>query len=327
MSEISKVLIVGDLHISDRFSGRHKDYLQNCFDCLDMIEKSVVDNQITHLLFLGDWIGIGQAEKNLRKRETLFRLLQYLKRWNTMLNGNVYSLKGNHDIGKGQTDFDLFVSIDMLKNVNTLDIGSCRLHMFNYGEEDRAINIDDDKFNIGCFHTNLLIEGLTTWYEGGEGRELSSLRNLKGISMAIAGHIHNPSLRMVSTSIDGEDINLFYPGCPTRPRYEKNIWDKVYGVVLSTDENNTSIDTITYNLPPYEEVFNDLVDEDMLVDVEDVAPFDVAELNDILGSLQNFNLNSGQDYVSQIKRVAGLDEKAASIALKYLENAEAQFAS
>ena len=37
-----KVLIIGDLHISDRFSGKHKDYLQNCFDCLDMIEKSII---------------------------------------------------------------------------------------------------------------------------------------------------------------------------------------------------------------------------------------------------------------------------------------------
>lgn len=86
----SKVLIIGDLHISDRFSGRHIDYLENCFDCLDMIEKSIVDNNITHLICLGDWIGIGLAEKNLKERSSLLRLIQVLQRWNKLLKGNVY---------------------------------------------------------------------------------------------------------------------------------------------------------------------------------------------------------------------------------------------
>jgi predicted phosphodiesterase len=113
-----RVLIVGDLHISDRFTGRHKDYLQNCFDCLDMIEKSIVENKVTHLICLGDWIGIGQAEKTLRKRSNLMRLLLVLKRWNDMLDGNVYSLKGNHDIGGNTTDFDLMVTLGYLKNVD-----------------------------------------------------------------------------------------------------------------------------------------------------------------------------------------------------------------
>ena len=220
----NKILVIGDLHISDRFSGRHKDYLENCFDCLDMIEKSIVENEITHLICLGDWIGIGLAEKNLKERRTLLRLIQVLQKWNKLLNGNVYSLRGNHDIGKNMTDYDFFVTMGLLKYVPQLDIGSCRLHLFNYGEETRPIVVDNDKYNVGCFHTNLLIEGLTTWYRGGVGVELSSLKNLYGISMAIAGHIHNPSMRLVSTSINDSDISLFYPGCPTRPRLEPNMW-------------------------------------------------------------------------------------------------------
>lgn len=320
-----KVLIIGDLHISDRFSGKHINYLENCFDCLDMIEKSIVDNNITHLICLGDWIGIGLAEKNLKERSSLLRLIQVLQRWNKLLNGNVYSLRGNHDIGKNMTDYDFFVSIGLLKNVPILDIGSCRFHLFNYGEETRKIEIDDDKYNIGCFHTNLLIEGLTTWYRGGVGVELSTLNNLYGISMAIAGHIHNPSLRMVSTSIADSSISLFYPGCPTRPRLEPNMWDKCYGVVFTITDDIMNMDLITYDLKPFEEVFKNIEDENSVDDDEETAPFDVEALNDILNELQFFNLNSGQDYVSQIKRVAGLDKAAADIALKYLEDAEAEF--
>ena len=323
---MEKILVIGDLHISDRFSGRHKDYLENCFDCLDMIEKSIIDNKITHLICLGDWIGIGLSEKNLKERSALLRLIQVLQKWNKLLNGNVYSLRGNHDIGKNMTDYDFFVSIGLLKNIHQLDVGTCRFHMFNYGEETRPITVDTDKYNVGCFHTNLLIEGLTTWYRGGVGVELSSLKNLYGISMAVAGHIHNPSLRLVSTSIGDSDISLFYPGCPTRPRLEPNMWDKCYGVVFSTDELDTQMDVITYDLKPLEEVFTTL-EEDPSKDVDDEeeVPFDLEALNEILNELQYFNVNSGQDYVSQIKRVAGIDKTAADIALKYLEDAESQF--
>lgn len=321
----SNILIIGDLHISDRFSGRHIDYFQNCFDCLDMIEKSIDENNITHLICLGDWIGIGLAEKNLKERSSLLRLIKVLQRWNQKLKGNVYSLRGNHDIGKSMTDYDFFVSIGLLKNVKELDIGSCRFHMFNYGEETRQVNIDENKYNIGCFHTNLLIEGLTTWYRGGVGVELSTLDNLYGISTAIAGHIHNPSARMVSTSIRDCDISLFYPGCPTRPRYEPNMWDSCYGVVFTTDENTTSMNVITYNLKPFDEVFRNLNEQTEEEMEEETAPFDLDALNEILNELQMFNLNSGQDYVSQIKRVAGIDTVAAEIALKYLEIAESEF--
>ena len=322
----NKILVIGDLHISDRFSGRHKDYLENCFDCLDMIEKSIVENEITHLICLGDWIGIGLAEKNLKERKTLLRLIQVLIKWNKLLNGNVYSLRGNHDIGKNMTDYDFFVTMGLLKYVPQLDIGSCRLHLFNYGEETRPIVVDNDKYNVGCFHTNLLIEGLTTWYRGGVGVELSSLKNLYGISMAIAGHIHNPSMRLVSTSINDSDISLFYPGCPTRPRLEPNMWEKCYGVVLTTNEFDTQMDVITFDLKPLEEVFTTL-DEDPSIDEEneETVPFDLEALNEILNELEYFNVNSGLDYDSQIRRFAGLDKVAADIALGYLERAEAQF--
>ena len=86
------------------------------------------------------------------------------------------------------------------------------------------------------------------------------------------------------------------------------------------------MDVITYNLKPFEEVFKSLEEENHdLEDDEESAPFDLDALNEILNELQYFNINSGQDYVSQIKRVAGLDREAADIALKYLEDAESQF--
>ena len=86
------------------------------------------------------------------------------------------------------------------------------------------------------------------------------------------------------------------------------------------------MDLITYDLKPLEEVFTSLEEDPTgVIDDEESVPFDSDALNEILSELQYFNINSGQDYVSQIKRVAGLDKTAADIALKYLEDAEAQF--
>ena len=321
-NDMSKILIIGDLHISDRFSGRHLDYLENCFECLEMITQSIKDKGITHLICLGDWIGQGQAEKNLNKRPILLRLMQVLQEWNELTNNNVYSLKGNHDIGRGMTDYDFLVGAKLLKHAETLDIQSCRFHLFDYGSEDRMITIDEDKSNIGCFHTNLLIEGLTSWYQAGVGRELSTLHNLSGIEYAIAGHIHNPSPRVVSTSILGNDINLFYPGCITRPKYEPNLWDHVFGVIVTTTDNGTALDFIKYDLKPFKEIFKEeIAEEESGIGNLD----DIRKLSETFDFMQNYDLNSGLDYVSQIKKIAGLDLAAANLALKYVEEAEAQF--
>jgi len=323
----SRVLIIGDLHISDRYTGRHKDYLANCFDCLNMITETIKEKKVTHLFCLGDWVGIGLSEKNLRKRETLLAVMKVLQEWNKLTNDNVYSLRGNHDIGSSLTDYDLFLSLGLIKSKQQLDIGSTRFHMFDYGEENRQIKIAEDKYNIGLFHANLLIEGITTWYRGGVGVELSTLENLYGMSMAIAGHIHNPSPRMVATSIKDSDITLFYPGCMTRPKYEPNLWEKAFGMLYKIDDLSTVADIITFDLKPVTEIFTSTFDDkkDEEEEEETTASIDIEALTKVLDELQYYNISGGQDYHSQIKRVAGIDKVAADIALEYLTRVETEF--
>lgn len=326
MSE-SRVLIIGDLHISDRYTGKHKDYLANCFECLEMITAKIKEQEITHLFCLGDWVGIGLSEKNLRKRETLLVVMKTLQEWNKLTKGHVYSLRGNHDIGSTLTDYDLFLSLGLIKSKHQLDIGSTRFHFFDYGEENRKINISEDKYNIGLFHANLLIEGITTWYRGGVGVELSTLDNLYGMSMAIAGHIHNPSPKMVATSIRDSDITLFYPGCMTRPKFEPNLWDEAYAMYYKIDDMATIADIVTFKLKPVSEIFTSTFDDKKEDDSdEETSPaFDIEALAKVLDELQYYNISGGQDYHSQIMRVAGIDKSAADIALEYLSRVESEF--
>ena len=323
--ETYKLMAVGDLHLSDRYTGKHKDYLGNCIACMEKIDKMITTQGVTQLVVLGDWVGVGTLERNFRELNTLATVIQYLQLWNSRLKGNVYSLRGNHDFGKGLTTFELLCNIGLLKRVDQLDLPDYRFHFFDYGSETRPIQLDDTRVNIGFFHANLTIEGQTTWYTAGDGIELSSLSNAAGISMAVSGHIHNPSPNMTYTSIDGKDIQLFYPGCLTRPRLEKAMWDSAFGVVFTNQLGCPQIDGVTFTLEPYQTVFledavlGDSVDGDSLLD--SVQQIDVDLLSQILGELSGVGLNSGMDYASQIDRVAATDYAAAGIAKDYLEKA------
>lgn len=323
----TEVLFIGDLHISDRYMGKHRNYLENCFKFLDQVYEIVKRRTIKKVVFMGDWIGVGPTEKNLRDRNVLCRLFAYLKKLNSICE--VYSLAGNHDMGSNITDFEILVEIGFLKQVDYLDIeDELRIHMFNYGSESREIELDAKKVNIGAFHANLLIEGLTTWYRGGEGKELSSLTNLKGISYAIGGHIHDPSPGIVSTTIGGEDISLLYLGCGPRPAYTKDIYESVWGVVACVEDGEVRIEYEKIELPSVADTFDlrKVENKDKEEDIPEVGQlFNTEELSQVLSQLSKYTLNEGIDYRSQVIARAGLDKVAGEVALQYIEAAEQAF--
>ena len=316
---MSRVLIVPDLHISDVYSGKHKDYFGNCTECLEKITDVIKTKGITHIYCLGDLVGI--KEKNFKSRDALFYFLKVLQTWNTLVNGNVYSLVGNHDVGSAVTDFDFARSIGYIKVVPTLDIDCCRIHGLNYGEERRVIDYADDKYNIALAHANLQVEGETNWFRAGQGIELSTLENLHGVNIIISGHIHNPSVRMVTTSIRDTDITLFYPGNMTRPSKD-NTWDESYGVIIDIQNDNVQLETLKYELTPASELFAQTFDE--VEDEEDVYTnvINIEELTAVLDELQQYNLCGDGDYRDQIMKLAGIDKEAADLALDYISKVE-----
>lgn len=319
---MEKVLIVSDLHISDVYSGKHKDYFQNCVKCLEDITNTIVENNITHIYMLGDLVGM--REKNLKSRDALFYLIKVLQKWNTLTDNNVYSIKGNHDIGSSITDFEFLVSLGYIKVVDFIDVGAVRFHGVNYGEETRALSIDKDRFNIALMHANLQVEGQTNWFRAGDGFELSSLDNLYGVDYVIAGHIHNPSERLVTTSIRDKDIHLLYPGNMTRPVKDPRIWDESYRVIIGVTETSFDMDVKKYVLVPHEELFTETYDDIKQDDEDDVYSnaIDIEELAAVLDELQGYNLCGDGDYKKQIATLAGIDKEAADLALDYIAKVE-----
>lgn len=313
----NKVLVVGDLHISDSYVGSHQDYWGECVSILGSISSIIQKRGITHLILTGDLVGI--REKNFKQRESLMVFMMTLKRWNELTNNNVYSVIGNHDISGRTTDFELFESLGLINTTRTLgknyvDIASTRYHLINYGDEGLELSFRDNGSNIGVTHADIQISGKTTWWYPSAVRfELSTMENWKGLEMIIAGHIHNPSPKMVSTDIDGSNISLFYLGCPTRPRKGDN-WDSCW--ITQFDVDDLDVNCTVLELPLPHDVFVKTT-EDIEEDFEDTEVTKIEELAAILNKLSEYKLDSDDDIEGQIKRFSGVDTKAMNLALEY----------
>lgn len=317
---MSKVLFIGDLHITDNYVSTHIDYWKECTDFIVRITDEIKTKNITHLIFTGDLVGL--REKNFKQRDSLMFFMMALKRWNELTNGNVYSVIGNHDIGGKTTDFDLFENVGLIQTSRTLghnyvDIDNLRVHLINFGEEYAPITLGAGD-NIAVTHADIQVTGKTTWWYPSQVRfELDSMTHWKGIEFIVAGHIHNPSARMVSTDIEGKNCDIVYLGCPLRPKKGDN-WGSVFGVLCMTFEDKpTVIDLVAYKLP--EGVFTQTTDDIDQEEVESMEVTRVEELAAILNTLSQYKLNSDDDIEGQIKRFSGVDTEAMNLALEYYE--------
>lgn len=322
-------LVVGDTHISDRVSSRHIDYFRDCQEFLMQITNSIIEHKIKVLILTGDLVG-RTNEKNLASREVLLYFMKVIQQWNDLTGGNVYVVRGNHDISGKMTDFDMFVSLGLLKMAPHIDASGVRFHLVNYGEHTRDLAIEDSLMNVVVGHSEFHVEGKTDWFfRSHEAVNVASLNNFYGVDMIVGGHIHKPSPSVVETSIKDKSIKLFYLGCGTRPAYDRNIWDKCFGLKFSSDDTTTELTQIDYNLRPVSEIFHPtLVEEDVYQDFEEepqLDSFSIEELQNILGDLNKYNLIGDANYRDQIKSYGRLDEDATNIALAYIDKVEGEF--
>lgn len=330
-----KILVFGDLHISSSFSGQHKNYQYECYKNMDIIISLIEKENAKSVIFLGDLVGVN--EKNIRDRQFLMRTQNFLSTVNKLTNGNVFSVKGNHDMGDF-TDFDFFEGLGYIKNPEYIDYygrkpGSnkddnleIRFHLVNYGEERKKLklsNPEDCASDIVLGHSDYYIEGVTNWYSGGKNIELGSLDNFKGVSLVFSGHIHNPSDEILYTNLnDGSSIGLFYVGSPARvvERFD-NCWYLIFNYTkLEDDEWGTMFDSSLMGLDPADEVFypkEDFIEEDS---EEAERIHKSSKLTDIVKEIIDGRIMSG-DLNHQIDIMPGVSDEVKKIAKDYLEKA------
>lgn len=313
-----KVLTFGDLHLSSTYEGSHKDYMLDCYTTMELIVKHVKENKPSAIFLLGDIIGVN--EKNIRDRQFLMRVIMFFTTLYNVTKGNVYAVKGNHDMGDF-SDFDMLVGLGYIKNPKYVDYEGdngleIRFHFVNYGDEKKKLDIvKEEASNIVLGHADYYIDGVTTWYPSKGYTELKKLKNFCGVDLVFAGHIHIPSKEMLFTTLsDGESVGLFYLGSPSRTaeRYD-DCWYVTFEYIQ--EQGSSTYDARFMGLPKADEVF--YPKEDFELDEEaEVQEKKNKALEEIVEEVLNSRILTG-DVFKQIDAIPA-DEEVKELAKKYL---------
>ena len=328
------VLVFGDLHFSDVFTGRHKNYLQNCFRVLGDMSNLIDSKNPSAIVLLGDIVG--WLETNVRNREVLSMLCRIFRDWSKNGTRPIFAVKGNHDI-KGYPEFLFLSELGLLVTSAQCDgyfdyysgengKHEARFHIVDYNCESRELQLpeDDNVSNIVLGHNNYTIQGYTNWYQEHNGIELGLLQNYANVDMVISGHIHAPSPEIYyATMPGGKTCGLLYTGCPTRPIKDKPVYEScwVVDIYFSNETGFTEIDTIKMDLQPASELFYD--DTEF---IEDKADEDIQEelrkeaLMDVLGDMLKYRMGHG-DPIEQIDKIPNASVEAKAVAKSYLQQA------
>lgn len=317
-----KILVFADLHFSIVYEGKHINYAYDCFDNITKIIDIVMKAKPKAVFFLGDIIGV--KERNIVDRQFLMRVVKFFGMLFNITNGNVYTVRGNHDIGDF-SDFDFIAGLGYFKNPKYVDYVTdngteLRFHFVNYGDEHLPLELaTDGASNVVLGHADYYIEGVTTWYSEKKGRvELKNLKNFCGVDLVFSGHIHTPSKDIMYTNMpDGEVIGLFYPGscARTAERYD-DCWYVTFE--YSPEEGSVQYDANLIGLRKASEVFRE--DEEFIDDesAEELERKNEA-LNVIIEEIFSSRLATG-DLFGQIDRIPA-DDDVKDLAKEYLHKA------
>lgn len=312
------IFVFGDLHLSSSYEGQHIDYLLDCYKNMDIISEIVSDGKPSAVVFLGDIVGV--RERNIRDRQFLMRVIMFFECLNGVTGGNVFSVKGNHDIGDF-SDFDFFVGLGLIKNPEYLDYYAgesheIRFHFVNYGSEKCSLSLAEDASNVVFGHSDYFIEGVTNWYSAKSGVELATLDNMCGVVLVVSGHIHIPSDEILYTTLkDGGSVGLFYPGSPSRTA--ERFDDCWYLVFSYEDGDGTNYEAKLMGIPKAADVFHpkeDFIGEDG--DGDGDQGENSPELVSIVQEIIESRITSG-DIENQIRVIPGASDETKELAIQY----------
>lgn len=316
MSEvIAKILVTGDDHYCSKQYGAHKNYPAECLYYSNRITALIEERKCTHWVGLGDFsYGRFLALEFREKIEEMFKKRQEL------LGDNMWYIKGNHDTATyGMTEYEYYLSRKEFKGSEDLVIGGLKLHMRDYGDHKRKLDIDNDKVNVLLTHgyfkfedsmlpdygTAVAVDDFDAWY---------------GVDYVLSGHIHQEHVIKGSIAKDNmrHECFIHYLPCLSRPAYMRaGMADTGHVVLLNVyDDGDVKYESIDIPLLDIEKSFNLAVIE-AKDRKEELTHIDVA---DIAKKLSNHDMNYGNTEDIIMSRT-DIDEKYRLKAVELLKNA------
>lgn len=321
--------IFGDTHYSAIFQGAHKNYQEENFDSMARMIEIVKEEKFDAVVLLGDLIGV--SERNIRDLRFLLEVTVWLQTLNNLTNGNVFVVRGNHDIGDFP-QFEYFKGVGLIKTPTEVDhyvddVLMVRYHFVGYGEEKRPLRyegVEDGVHQIVFGHNDYSISGVTNWYYSKNGVEMSTLGNFEHVSWVISGHIHHPSPDIYSQTIGSNEVFLFYPGAVSRVSSSEQYNDCFYfKLFYNEDEGGFDYEIKNFGLKPASEVFlQSKLDEENQEALEEELERKESNkrLTEILNEAMGYRIVTG-DMMKQIDSFPHASDEAKSLAKQYLQNA------
>ena len=103
MAELARILIYGDIHLSSKNYGAHKDYPRESLHYFREISRVMKERQATHLIGLGDSYGrFNTLEYRLAVEKELIEQYNFVK-------GNRFELKEPWYAGYGMTEYQYYI--------------------------------------------------------------------------------------------------------------------------------------------------------------------------------------------------------------------------
>lgn len=321
------LLVFGDLHYSAIYKGSHINYQEENLDSMARIIELVESYKASAVVLLGDIIGV--SERSIRDKRFLLEVTVFFQKLNSLTGGNVYSVRGNHDIGDFP-DFEYFKGIGLLKTPTELDYFvdgqlMVRYHFVSYGEERRPLRyegVEDGVHQIVFGHNDYSIAGVTNWFYSKNSVELATLNNFKHISWVFSGHIHLPSPNLYTQDIGENTVTLFYPGAVSRVASSENYNDCYFvSLFFNEEEQGIDYDIKRFGLKPADQVFDlaKISEEKQNDDLKDEKE-ENRRLAENLETLMNYRRNT-RNILEQVDSIPSVSDEVKTLAKSYLQRA------
>lgn len=318
MGEIARIIIGGDSHLSSKNRGSHNDYPQESFYYYKYATDVAEYYKATHYIGLGD-LTFGR----FGTLEYRSMVEQEMERRKKLLNGNVWELRGNHDIATyGITEYTFYLNKKMFRGSENLQIGKFNINMVDYGEyKDKDIIIENDKINFLLTHGYFRFEN-TQLPPYGEALILDHYEKWFGIDYLICGHIHNEHVFQgdIIKGNEAHGMTVHYLPCNARPAYQKEGMITTGSLVclILNDDGTYSYNRIEVPLWDLGKSFNLAVREK---DAQHKADTKV-DVSDVVHSLDKFDRIVGNPE-DVIMAKNDIDIKYRMKAVELLKNASA----
>lgn len=317
---IARIGVYGDIHLSSKNYGAHRDYPKESLEYFSKITSVTREKGLTHLIGCGDF-SFGRFH-SLEYRLAIEKNLEEQYR---LTNGNRYEIKGNHDLaGYGMCERDYYIAKGLLKDSTNLTLNSLNITMVDYDKHmDTIPNIVDSErvINIAIAHDFFKFKD-TQLPNYGKAWELDNFDKWFGLDYLICGHVHK------IMDFDGNIIkdNMIHPlhvkylGCMTRPAYREGHMDECGQMLIITvyDDGTLDIDTEIISLWSLEDSFNiEEKQKEAAKKAEKAARVDISDIVKQLDS-HDRNVGSPEDIIQSME---GVDEKYKNKAIDLLKQA------